>query len=61
MHPALFVGAIHTLATASIGKGVKDLMIFGGVGRVSIVQQANFSRLQQYWIRLNITESLEAS
>lgn len=61
MHPALFDGTIHTLATASIGKGVKDLKIFGGVGRVSIVQQANFSRLKQYWIRLNITESLEAS
>jgi len=61
LHPALFDGTIHTLGTASVGKNVNDLKIFGGVGRVTVLQQENFSQLEEYWIRLDITEKLEAS
>ncbi|CAE8721031.1 unnamed protein product, partial [Polarella glacialis] len=62
-HPALMDGTIHILATASIGKDVSGvgLMIFGGVGRVTVVRQENFSRLDRYWAHLTITESLESS
>jgi len=45
LHPALFDGTIHTLGTASVGKNVNDLKIFGGVGRVTVLQQENFSQL----------------
>eukprot|EP00931_Biecheleriopsis_adriatica_P048348 TRINITY_DN27935_c0_g1_i1.p1 TRINITY_DN27935_c0_g1~~TRINITY_DN27935_c0_g1_i1.p1 ORF type:complete len:5156 (-),score=1260.04 TRINITY_DN27935_c0_g1_i1:82-15549(-) len=61
MHPALLDGTIHILATASIGKDVGGLKIFGGVGRVVVVRQENFSKLERYWVHLDITESLEAS
>ena len=61
MHPALLDGTIHILATASIGKNVTGLKIFGGVGKVSVVRQENFSKLSNYWVHLQVTESLEAS
>ena len=61
MHPALLDGTIHILATASIGKNVSGLKIFGGVGKVSVVRQENFSKLSSYWVHLQVTESLEAS
>jgi acyl transferase domain-containing protein len=61
VHPALFDGTIHTLGTASVGKNVNDLKIFGGVGRVTMIRRENFSRLSKYWIHLNIKEKLEAS
>ena len=61
MHPALLDGTIHILATASIGKNVSGLKIFGGVGKVAVARQENFSRLSGYWVHLRITESLEAS
>ena len=44
LHPAVFDGTIHSLGTASVGKNVNDLKIFGGVGRVSIIQTENFSQ-----------------
>ena len=61
LHPAVFDGTIHTLATASVGKNVNDLKIFGGVGRVSVVQSDSFSHDEEYWISLSIKEKLEAS
>ncbi|CAK9102644.1 unnamed protein product [Durusdinium trenchii] len=61
LHPALLDGTIHILATASIGKNVAGLKIFGGVGKVAIVKRANFSNLERYWVHMKITESLEAS
>ena len=61
MHPALLDGTIHILATASIGKNVSGLKIFGGVGKVLVVQRENFSKLKRYWVHMRITESLEAS
>ena len=61
MHPALLDGTIHILATASIGKNVSGLKIFGGVGKVSVIRQENFSKLSNYWVHLCVTESLEAS
>ena len=61
MHPALLDGTIHILATASIGKNVSGLKIFGGVGKVAVVRQENFSKLSSYWVHLRVTESLEAS
>eukprot|EP00439_Symbiodinium_sp_Y106_P081712 s190_g20.t2 len=61
LHPAVFDGTIHTLATASVGKNVNDLKIFGGVGRVSVVQSDSFSHDEEYWIWLSIKEKLEAS
>lgn len=45
VHPALLDGTIHILATASIGKDVSGLKIFGGVGRVHVVKKENFSKL----------------
>lgn len=61
MHPALLDGTIHILATASIGKNVSGLKIFGGVGKVLVVKRENFSKLKRYWVHMQITESLEAS
>ena len=61
LHPAVFDGTIHSLGTASVGKNVNDLKIFGGVGRVSIIQSENFSQQDEYWIWLSIKEKLEAS
>ena len=61
MHPALLDGTIHILATASIGKNVSGLKIFGGVGKVMVVKKENFSKLSKYWVHMQITESLEAS
>eukprot|EP00438_Fugacium_kawagutii_P009334 Skav234552 [mRNA] locus=scaffold2556:403785:415232:+ [translate_table: standard] len=61
MHPALLDGTIHILATASIGKNVSGLKIFGGVGKVVVVKKENFSKLARYWVYMRITESLEAS
>ena len=61
MHPALLDGTIHILATASIGKNVSGLKIFGGVGKVIVVKKENFSKLSRYWVHMRITESLEAS
>ena len=61
LHPAVFDGTIHSLGTASVGKNVNDLKIFGGVGRVSIIQSENFSQHEEYWIWLSIKEKLEAS
>eukprot|EP00931_Biecheleriopsis_adriatica_P047752 TRINITY_DN27548_c0_g2_i1.p1 TRINITY_DN27548_c0_g2~~TRINITY_DN27548_c0_g2_i1.p1 ORF type:complete len:4734 (-),score=1179.49 TRINITY_DN27548_c0_g2_i1:215-14152(-) len=61
LHPAVFDGTIHTLGTASVGKNVNDLKIFGGVGRVSVIAQENFSLNEEYWIHLSIKEKLEAS
>lgn len=61
MHPALLDGTIHILATASIGKNVSGLKIFGGVGKVMVVKKDNFSKLSRYWVHMQITESLEAS
>ena len=40
---------------------MNDLKIFGGVGRVSIIQSENFSQQDEYWIWLSIKEKLEAS
>lgn len=50
LHPAVFDGTIHSLGTASVGKNVNDLKIFGGVGRVSIIQSENFSQ-HEPWLR----------
>ena len=61
VHPALLDGTIHILATASIGKDVSGLKIFGGVGKVVVVKKDNFSKLDRYWVHMQITESLEAS
>lgn len=61
LHPAVFDGTIHTLAAASVGKNVNDLKIFGGVGRVSVIQSDSFSQDEEYWIWLSIKEKLEAS
>jgi hypothetical protein len=36
-------------------------MIFAGVGRVTVVQQENFSQLEKYWIYLHVFESTETS
>ena len=49
LHPAVFDGTIHSLGTASVGKNVNDLKIFGGVGRVSIIQTENFSQ-HEAWL-----------
>jgi hypothetical protein len=56
LHPALFDGTIHSLGTASVGKNVNDLKIFGGVGRATVFEEKNFSRRNEYWIHLNIYE-----
>ena len=61
LHPAVFDGTIHILATASVGKAVSDLKIFGGVGKVSIMQSESFSQLEEYWVWLRIKEKLEVS
>ena len=60
LHPAVFDGTIHSLGTASVGKNVNDLKIFGGVGRVSIIQTENFSQ-HEAWLEQMCLHSKPAS
>ena len=61
LHPAVFDGTIHSLGTASVGKNVNDLKIFGGVGRVSIIQSENFSQHEPWLQSLHhcVTDQVE--
>lgn len=54
LHPAVFDGTIHSLGTASVGKNVNDLKIFGGVGRVSIIQTENFSQHEAWLLKTDV-------